>query len=154
MHPSAPLWSRFYSPDTASSSNELRPSSLSLSEILPTHHLSLSLVPPMPPTLLPPQPSPSPWATNPYLLATTRILIIIGSSYLLRSLYQLICYSLCPRSGPGHDVEVEENINLDLDGGGAHVAIIDDLGLGGEGIDGGDLGIRMPLPCHHLRGWR
>ncbi len=51
-------------------------------------------------------------------------------------------------------VEVEENINLDLDGGGAHVAIIDDLGLGGEGIDGGDLGIRMPLPCHHLRGWR
>ncbi len=43
------------------------------------------------PTLNPPQQDM--WNDNVYVLTTTRILIVIGVSYLLRSLFQLIKWS-------------------------------------------------------------
>jgi len=48
----------------------------------------------MPPALTPPQlPQQSNWNDKVYLVAVTRILVVVGVSYLLQSLYQLFRYS-------------------------------------------------------------
>lgn len=98
-------------------------------------------------------PQPSSWDENPYLLATTRILIVIGTSYLLRSLFQLIQYSLSLRTVSRTDqAAAEENIGMDLDENvsGSQMSLELDFGS----LDDGDLGVRLPERGYHPRGRR